>query len=147
MLGPMTLLRHHPDDLSRAFFSTRFVRRLDALGYARLKHWRIYGEEGLARCEVALWLGDGGLVVEYGGDTLSRYDVSFSPGASRLDGITNARLFATRHRSPQLKLFPLEEALGSDGWLKAIGLDGYATRSRAKPGMLQQVLFAYTEAL
>jgi hypothetical protein len=93
-------------------FSTRFLRRLDALGYARLKHWRIYGEEGLARCEVALWLGDGGLVVEYGGDTLSRYDVSFSPGAPRLGGVTNARLFATRHRSPQLKLFGLEEALG-----------------------------------
>ncbi len=98
MLGPMTLLRHHPDDLSRAFFSTRFVRRLDALGYARQKHWRIYGEEGLARCEVALWLGDGGLVVEYGGDTLSRYDVSFSPSETKLGSVTNPRLFATKHR-------------------------------------------------
>jgi hypothetical protein len=35
------------------------VRRLDASGYARVKHWRVYAEEGLASCEVAVWLGDG----------------------------------------------------------------------------------------
>ena len=71
VLGSLTLVRHHPGDLERAFFSTMFVRRLDVLGYARLKHWRIYGEEGLARCEVAVWLGDDGLVVEYGGEKTS----------------------------------------------------------------------------
>ena len=94
--------------------------------------------------------GDDGLVVEYGGDTLSRYDVSFSPGSPRtvrLEAVTNATLFTTRHRPPQLKLFALEEALGEDGWLKALGLDGYAARSRSKPEMLQEVLFSYLEAL
>ena len=40
VLGSLKLLRHHPEDLERAFFSTRFVRRLDVLGYACLKHWR-----------------------------------------------------------------------------------------------------------
>lgn len=149
VLGPLTLIRHHPDDLSRAFFSTRFTRKLDSLGYARLKHWRIYGEEGLAMCEVALWLGDDGLVVECGGETLSRYDISFSPGAARLQAVTNPRLFPTRHRRshPQLKLFALEEALGEGGWLKVLSLDGYAPRSRNKPEMLQEVLFSYLEAL
>jgi hypothetical protein len=95
---------------------------------------------------VAVWLGDDGLVVEYGGETLSRYDVSFSPGAPRLDAVTNVRLYATRHRSPQLKLFALEEALGDTGWLKALALDGYAARSRSKPEMLQGALFSYLEA-
>ena len=33
------------------------VRRLDASGYARVKHWRVYAEEGLAKCEVAVRLG------------------------------------------------------------------------------------------
>lgn len=80
-----------------------------------MKHWRIYGEEGLARCEVALWLGDGGLVVEYGGDALSRYDASLSPGDTRLEAVTNARLFITKHRPPQLKLFALDDALGEGG--------------------------------
>ena len=147
VLGPLTLLRHHPEDLGRAFFSTRFVRRLDPLGYARLRHWRIYGEEGLARSEVALWLGEDGLVVEYGGDALSRYDVSYSRDETRLGAVTNPRLFATKYRPPQLKLFALEDALGEAGWLKAIGLDGYAPRSRGKPEALQGVLFSYLEAL
>jgi putative transposase len=147
VLGPLTLLRHHPGDLSRAFFSSRFTRRLDAAGYARLKHWRIYAEEGLARREAAVWLGEDDLVIEYGGDTLSRYDVSFSPGAPKLEAVRNARLFATRHRPPQLKLFTLGEALGKGGWLTALALDGYAARSWNKPGTLQGVLFPYLEAL
>ncbi len=147
VLGSLTLLRHHPKDLERAFFSTLFVRKLDLLGYARLKHWRIYGEEGLAACEVALWLGDGGLVVEHGGDTLSRYDVSWSPGSARLGGVTNPRLFATKYRPPQLKLFALDEELGEGGWLKALGLEGYAARSRREPETIQGVLFPYLEAL
>jgi len=145
VLGPLTLLRHHPGDLERASFSTTFVQRLDLLGYARLKHWRIYGEEGLARGEVSLRLDGDGLVVEYGGITLSRYDVSFSPGEIRLEDVTNPPLFATRHRPPQLKLFALDEALGEGGWLKALALDGYAARSRIKPEALQGVLFSYLE--
>jgi transposase len=147
VLGPLTLVRHHPGDLTRAFFSTRFLRRLDVLGYARIRHWRVYAEEGLARCEVALWLGDDGLVVEHGGLTLSRYDVSFSGGGRRLEAVTNPRLFATGHRSPQLKLFALGEVLGEGGWLKALRLEAYTTRSPKAPEVLQGVLFSYLGAL
>jgi putative transposase len=146
VLGALMVVRHHPVDLSRAFFSTRFVRRLDALGYARIKHWRVYAEEGLAKCEVALWLGDDGLAVEYAGQTLSLYDVSLS-GAMKLEDVANPRLFATRHHSPQLKLFALEEALGEGGWLKAVKLEEYAVRSRRSPIALQQALFPYLDAI
>jgi hypothetical protein len=147
VLGWVAGVRYHPADLKRAFFSIRFTRKLDALGYARLKHWRIYGEEGFARCEVALWLGNGGLVVEYGGQTLSRYDVSFS-GARKLGEVKNPKLFVTGYRSAQLKLFALEEMLGEGGWLKALRLEEYAARTRLEPQeeALQQVLFAYMEA-
>ena len=144
----MRVLRHHPEDLGRAFFSTRFVRRLDASGYARIKHWRVYAEEGLARCEVALWLGNDGLVVEHGGQTLSRYDVSLSSVEAKLEDVANPRPFATRYRrTPQLRLFALEQALGEGGWLKALRLEGYADRTRRRPQALQQVLFTYLEAL
>jgi hypothetical protein len=61
--------------------------------------------------------------------------------------VTNPRLFATRYRTPQLKLFALEDVLGDKGWLKALALDGYAARSRGKPMALQEVLFSYLEAL
>ena len=147
VLGWVTGVRYHPNDLERAFFSTRFTRKLDSSGYARLKHWRVYAEEGLARSEVALWLGTGGMSVEYGGQPLSRYDVSLSMGAKRLKDVTNPRLFVTRHRSPQLKLFALEEALGEGGWLKALRLDEYAARTRRRPQALQDVLFPYLDAL
>ncbi len=145
VLGPVRVVRHHPLDLSRAFFSTMLVRRLDALGYARVKHWRVYAEEGLARREVAVWLVDGEMEVEYGGQTLSRYDVSLSREA-KLEAVTNPRLFSTPYGAAQLKLFSLEEALGAAGWLKALRLDEYAARSR-RPEALQQALFPYLDAL
>lgn len=147
VLGWVTGIRYHPTDLERAFFSSRFTRKLDPLGYARLKHWRVYAEEGLARSEVALWLGKDGLSVEYAGQPLSRYDVSLSADAARLEDMTNPRLFLTKHRTPQLKLFALEEALDSGGWLKALKLAEYAARTRRRPEALQDVLFPYLDAL
>jgi hypothetical protein len=122
------------------------VRRLDASGYARVKHWRVYAEEGLARCEVAVWLGDSEMAVEYGGRTLSRYDVALSPGEKKLEAVTNPRLFATPYGTGQPKLFALD-ALGEGGWLKALKLAGYAARSRRRSEALQQTLFSYLEAL
>ena len=47
----------------------------------------------------------------------------------------------------QLRLFDLAEGLGDDGWLKALRLEDYAPRRPRRPRMLQQVLFAYTDAL
>ena len=69
------------------------------------------------------------------------------PGKTKLGSVTNPRLFATRHRPPQLKLFALNEALGAGGWLKALGLEAYAPRSRGRPEALQGALFSYLEAL
>jgi transposase len=147
VLGWVSGVRYCEEDLRRAFFSIRFTRKLDALGYARLKHWRIYGEEGLARCEVALWLGDDRLSVEYGGQTLSRYDVSLSASA-KLENVTNPRLFVSRYRTAQLKLFGLEETLGEDGWLKALRLEAYTLRGgQYSSQALQSTLFPYLEAL
>ena len=147
VLGPVRMVRHHPVDLGRAFFSTRFTRTLDASGYARIKHWRIYAEEGLARSEVALWLGNDGLVVEHAGQALSRYDVSLSSGGAKLKDVTNPKLFVTRYRTPQPKLFGLEDGLGEGGWLKALKLDEYAARAQRRPQALQDVLFPYLDAL
>jgi transposase len=132
VLGPVRVVRHQPVDLGRAFFSTRFTRTLDASDYARIKHWRVYAEEGLALCEVAIWIGNEGLSVEYGGQTLSRYDVSLSSKRTQrsLEDVSNPRLFSTRYRLSRLqpKLFSLEEYLGEGGWLKAIRLEDYAPR-------------------
>jgi transposase len=147
VLGPVRVVRHHPTDLSRAFFATMLVRKLDEAGYARVKHWRVYAEEGLARCEVAVWIGGSEMAVEYGGRTLSRYDVSLSRDTGKLEDVTNPRLFATAYRSPQLRLFELQDLLGDAGWLKALRLEGYTARIGRRPQALQPSLFPYLEAL
>ena len=121
VLGWVTGVRYRPEDLERAFFSTRFSRVLDPSGYARLMRWRIYGEEGLARHEAALWLHAGTLTVEHAGETLSRYDVEVATDTGKLWAITLPRLYETSHVLPQLRLFGLE-ALGEAGWLKALRL-------------------------
>ena len=84
--------------------------------------------------------------VEYRGQPLARYDVGFAEGTGELRTVARPRLFETLHAPPQLRLFGLE-ALGESGWLKALKLEGYAPRRRRRPEDLQQVLFAYTDAI
>jgi len=55
-------------------------------------------------------------------------------------------LFGTSAAAAQPRLFGLD-ALGEAGWLKALGLEGYAPRRPRGPLALQQALFPYTEAL
>ena len=49
--------------------------------------------------------------MKYGGDTLSRYDVSFAPGETKLMSATDPRLLPTKHHPRQLMLFALDKAL------------------------------------
>lgn len=67
VLGILSELHYRPEDLQRAFFTSRFTRVLDSLGYATFRRWRLYGEEGLAKRQAALWLGAETLTLEYGG--------------------------------------------------------------------------------
>jgi putative transposase len=146
VLGFVTGVRHREEELRRAFFSSRFARVLDSLGYARFRDWRLYGEEALAEREAALWLASESLTLEYGGELLSRYAVEFVTGTEELQTVGRPRLFETSHVSPQPKLFALD-SLGEGGWLKAMKLRGYAPRSPRHPQVLQQTLFPYADAL
>jgi hypothetical protein len=139
------LLRHREEDLRRAFFSTRSTRVLDALGYARFLDWRLYGKEALPRREVAVWLQPESLTFEYGGETLSAYDVELARETGRPSSVKRAPLFETSYWRiwPQARLFALDEA----GWLKAMRLEGYAPRRATGPVVLEEVLFSYLEAL
>lgn len=144
VLGWLSEVRYRPEDLERAFFSSRFTRILDDLGYARFRHWRLYGEEGLPKKEATLWLESERLTLEYRGQPLSRYDVGFVAETEELRTITRPRLFETSYTLSQLRLFRLD-ALGKTGWLKALKLNGYAPRG-SRPLALQQTLFPYHEA-
>ena len=148
VLGFVSGVRHREEELRRAFFSTRFVRVLDSLGYARFRHWKIYGEEALAGREAALWLAAESLTVEHAGEPLSRYEVRFERDTGELGSVARPRLFENSHglRRPQQRLFALD-ALGEGGWLKAMRLEGYAPRAPRRPHALQRTLFPYAEAL
>jgi putative transposase len=143
VLGWVSGRRHEPEKLARAFFSTRFARTLDQRGYARFRHWLIYGNEGLARCEAALWLSKENLTVEYAGEPLSHYEVEYVANTGRLREVKNPTLFETTYALPQLRLFELDDT----EWLKALKVGEYALRRSWRPQALQEVLFSYTEAL
>ena len=49
--------------------------------------------------------------MEYGGDALSPYDVSFAPGETKLMSAPDPRLFPTKHHPRQLMLFAHGKAL------------------------------------
>ena len=144
--------RYQEEDLARAFFSARHTRTLDNLGYLTLQRFRLYAEEGLAGTEVAVWVQEDALTVEYDGESLSRYEVECEPVADassvgRLRRVKSHTLFESSIVLPQSKLFDLGEVLGEEGWIKFLKLDEYAPRQPRRPDKLQQVLFPYTEAI
>jgi hypothetical protein len=144
--------RFREEDLARAFFSAHHTRTLDGLGYLILQRYRLYAEEGLAGMEVAVWVAEDELTVEYGGEMLSRYEVECEPATGvtavgRLRRVKSHTLFETTIVPPQLRLFDLSEVLGEEGWVKFLKLDEYAPRRPRCPDRLQQVLFSYTEAV
>lgn len=145
VLGFVSGVRHREEELRRAFFSARFVRVLDALGYATFRRWRVYGEEGLAGREAALWLAAESLTLEHGGEPLSRYEVRIEPSTGRLRTVGRPRLFEASRALAQPRLFGLD-SLGEAGWLKALRLGDYAPRRPVTPRGLQQSLFPYHEA-
>ena len=146
VLGFLSGVRHREEELRRAFFSSRFARTLDALGYARFRHWRLYGEEALAGREAALWLAAESLTLEHEGEPLSRYEVRVEAETGQLRSVGRPRLFGTSAAVPQPRLFGLD-VLGEGGWLKAMRLEGYAPRAPRRPRALQQALFPYADAI
>lgn len=124
--------------LHRIFYTLRFNRVLDSNGYARLRHWKVYGERGLARRPVGVWLYGAQLLVEYREEVLAEYHVTYTPGKRRLKEVTLHRLFETPFRSPQPWLFPLDDAQ----WRKAWRAVGYAPRRPRRVAAAQLPLFA-----
>src|SRR5205085_10580206 len=58
------------DVLSRALYATQFTRQIDRHGYVRFKHWKFFGENGLAGEEVSVWIYEDTLKVEHQATTL-----------------------------------------------------------------------------
>ncbi len=91
--------------LSRALYATQFTRQIDRHGYVKFKHWKFFGENGLAAGEeVSVWVYEDTLKVEHQATTLSLYSVRLSPDQQQITDVKHARRLETHFRSPQLDL-------------------------------------------
>lgn len=117
--------------LSRALYATQFTRQIDKYGYVKFKHWKFYGENGLAaREEVSVWVYEDTLKVEHQATTLSLYSIRLSPDRASIAEVKNARRLETLFRSPQLDLWQMNET----EWLLALRRPEPVTRK--KPGKI-----------
>lgn len=117
-----------PTQLDRIFYSTRFQRRLNKHGYLRFRHWRLYGELGVARRQANVWLSKEHLTVEYGDEPLAQYAVQYQPDDKHLRAIGEPHRFETNYRTPQLDLWHSEAV----EWHLVTRLPDYAPRTRKR---------------
>jgi transposase len=142
VLGWVSGTLRPPNQLDRIFYATRFGRRLDRAGYVRFRHWRLYGEAGLARRRAAVWLYKETLTIEFAEEPLSQFTVDYQPDRRHLRQVRRPRRFETRYQSPQLPLW--EE--GAVEWHLVQRLTPRPTRKRSQssqvPQGVQPLLFA-----
>ena len=135
VLGQETSKLRTPEQLHRIFYATRFLRRLNRLGYVHFRRWKLYGEEALARHPAVIWLHGDALTVEYQETPLAQYTVRYQPDKKHFKAVPEARRFETPYRSLQGRLWELDETL----WHRALRLPDYAPRKKRqkKPMPLQ----------
>ncbi len=127
-----------PEALHRVFYTTRFGRKLDRSGYVRFRHWRLYGEQGLPGKQVAVWLYRENLTVAFVDEPLAEYRVRYQPDRYQLKVVTDAQIFETPFRSPQLRLF----ASDATEWLTILRAPDYRPRRARMTASGQLPLFA-----
>jgi putative transposase len=125
-----------PADLDR-LFRLRAHRRVDPHGYVRYRHWRFYGERGLAGAEAAVWVFGNELTIEHATDTLAQYRLVGGQDGRSIREVLEPRLLETRYPSPQ----PFLPPLGTVSWQPAIRLTRHAPRPRRVAIADQPALF------
>lgn len=120
--------RTFPEEvLSRALYATQFTRQIDRHGFVKFKHWRLYGELGLAGEDVSVWVYEGNLKVEYQATALALYELSIEKDTGKIAKVTSARRLETHFRSAQLDLWQISDT----EWLLALRRPEPAARKKA----------------
>ncbi len=136
VLGQEKSRQRTPEQLHRIFYATRFLRRLNRLGYVHFRRWKLYGEEALARHPAVIWLHRDVLTVEYEEAPLAQYTVRYQPDKKHFKAIPQAKRFETPYRSRHRWLWELDETM----WFRAFRLPDYAPRKqRQKRGVPLQL--------
>lgn len=130
-----------PERVHRVFFSHQFKRWLDRFGCVRFRHFRLFGEEGLAKENITLWLYGEVLTLEFNNTPLTQFQVSYQPDKKRFKEVDFMQRFETQYRSMQASLWEEDEVK----WLKVLRLPEYLLRHHQSPGgtrIAQLELFA-----
>jgi len=127
------------EELHRTFYQTRHLRRLNKVGFLKFRHWRLYGEYGLAKRQVVIWLYEEHLTVEFADAPLAQYEVEYQPNKKDFRQVNSKRLFETPYQSPQLPLWSESEVL----WHQVIRESPSTLRRKQKAvgAITQQPLF------
>lgn len=83
-----------PTDIDRLFL-LRATRVLTGGGSVRFRHWRLYGERGLAGECAAVWVTGDTLTIEYATDALAQFRVVLEADRRRIREVTEPRFFVT----------------------------------------------------
>lgn len=118
-------------------FQLRARRVLNEHGSLRFRHWRLYGERGLAGQPAAVWLCGETLTIEYATEALAQYRVSLEEGEQRIRDVSDPQLFVTGHASPQ----PFLSSLNEVEWRPAQRLAPYRPRRQRDGEGKQEPLF------
>jgi putative transposase len=129
-----------PADLDR-LFRLRATRLLNPGGYLRFRHWRLYGERGLAGERAAVWVHGEILTLEHETETLAQYPVVLAADGRQLRDVGEARFFVIGHASPQPFLPSLEDV----EWHPAQRLMPYRPRRQRRADQPQRRLFELAE--
>jgi hypothetical protein len=116
------------------------TRTLTKAGYAKFRHFLLYGEQGLAGKKTLVNIFQDTLTLEYGEFPLSRYSVEWQPDDRHLLRVGNPRLYDHPYQSPQMALWQVGEV----EWHVIIRTDPKARRHKRKSQvvLLQPPLFA-----
>ena len=135
VLGWTTVQRlRSPEQLHHIFYATRYMRRLDRLGYVHFRRWKLYGETTLARKPAIIWVHGDALTLEYAETPLAQYTVRYQPDKTHFKDVPTSRRFTTPYAAPQGWLWELDETQ----WKLATRLPEYAPRKRRKPSQVVQ---------
>ena len=124
-----------PAELDR-LFRLRHTRVLNAVGSLRFRHWRLYGERGLAGEPAAVWVAGETLTIECRAEALVQYPVTLEAEGRRIRDVGAPTLLPHRYPSAQ----PFLPSLTETEWNPARQLAPYRPRRPKPTGARQESL-------
>ena len=97
------------DRVRKGFHTLRCDRRLDRLGSAHFRRWKIDGEYGLAHQQAAIWLTAENLTIAFHDQPRADESVSYDTAQKRLISVRDPRLLATIFSSQPVR-WPMNDA-------------------------------------